>query len=885
MPLAPGSRIGPYEVTGALGAGGMGEVYRARDARLNRDVAVKVLPDLLAADAERLARFTREAQTLASLNHPNIAGIYGIEERAIIMELVEGDDLSDRISRGAMPVDEALAIARQIIEALEAAHDLGIVHRDLKPANIKIRHDGTVKVLDFGLAKALNADHAGSSADAAASPTLTARATQAGVIIGTAAYMSPEQARGRAVDKRTDVWAFGCVLFEMLSGTKAFQGEDATEIIAAVVKTEPAWQALPATLPSNVRTVVMRCLAKDRKARLPDLSVVRYLLDGTIPSADPPRRSSRVWQAAAAVLALTSVAAGAGWYRATVATTPVTRFELSPPENMTFTAGVRANAAAPAISPDGRTVAFTAQDAMGKRMLWVRPIDSLTAQALPGTEGAANPFWSPDSSVIGYGISGRLMKVAPNGGPVTTLCVISPGITSRGGTWSRDGVIVFNNGPAPLYRVSSSGGDPVAIGELSDGETGREFPAFLPDGRHFLYHTAGSTERGGVFVGSLDSNVTRRILSANSGAIFDQTSGHLLFVRQGTLFAQRFDPKTFGLTGDAFPVAERVEFNAVPGSVAFSVSDTGVLAYGTGDASGSGYQLTWVDRTGKVTGTVGPEANYRGVDLSPDGSRIAAHRHDDEGGDIWVTDVSRNTTSRLTFDATRENAAPAWSPDGTRVAYASTRDSKNGISMKSADNTKEEERLFDTADRRGLAPSGWSADGRSVLFSMLGPRTANDLWWLPLSDPRRPIPVLESESSESAGQVSPDGKWLAYASSETGGNDIYVQPVSTTGGKWAVSNGGGGAPRWRGDSKELFFLSRSKVFAVEVATEGAAFVAGVPKPLFDYIGTGSLGHGLHFSYAVSKDGQRFLISAPAPGRSVSQSPIVVVVNWLDAIRK
>ena len=415
--LEPGVRFGSYTIVAAIGAGGMGEVYRARDTTLNRDVAIKVLPELFATDVERLARFTREAQTLAALNHPNIATIYGIEERGIVMELVEGDDLSHRIAQGAMSVDAALAVARQIIDALEAAHDLGIVHRDLKPANVKVRDDGTVKVLDFGLAR--TQDTGPGSQDTANSPTLTARATQMGMIIGTAAYMSPEQARGRAVDKRTDVWAFGCVLYEMLTGAKTFNGEDVTEIIAAVVKSEPDWSALPATVPAHVRTVVTRCLVKDRKARIPDLSVVRYMLDGTIPAAGPPAHSpvppltaTRVWQAATGLCVLAALAAGAAWYRAAAVTAPVAKFVIAAPENLVFTAGSRPGATVPAISPDGRTVAFTAQDASGKRLLWVRPVDSLTAQPLAGTEGASYPFWSPDSRAIGYAITGKLMRVA-----------------------------------------------------------------------------------------------------------------------------------------------------------------------------------------------------------------------------------------------------------------------------------------------------------------------------------------------------------------------------------------------------------------------------------------------------------------------------------------
>ena len=887
MPLPAGTRIGSYEITGALGAGGMGEVYRARDSRLNRDVAIKVLPEPLAGDADRLTRFTREAQTLAALNHPNIATIYGIEDRAIVMELVDGDDLSGRISQGPLSVPDAIAIARQLIDGLEAAHGIGIVHRDLKPANIKVRDDGTVKVLDFGLAKALvDADGA---PDTANSPTLTARATAMGVIIGTAAYMSPEQARGKAIDKRTDVWAFGCVLYEMLTGTKAFGGDDTTEIISNVVKSEPDWNALPAAVPAHLRSILMRCLVKDRKARIPDLSVVRYLLDDAAPSVGAPRRSARGWQAAAALFAATTIAAGVVGYRARSIEPAVASLIVTAPDGMSFTAGFRTSTVAPAISPDGRTVAFTAQDATGKRLLWVRPIDSLAAQPLAGTEGAAYPFWSPDSRFIGYSGFEKLFKVPVGGGIPITLATLDRGITGRGGAWSRDDVIIFNNGPRPLHRVAATGGAVTTIGELVDGESGRAFPSFLPDGRHFLYHANGVTERGGLYVGSLDSGDTTRIVSSNTGAIFDEASGHLLFVRQGTLVAQRFDPTTMALTGEPFPVAERVEFDVVPGLVAFSVSSTGVLAYGMAGAAGAAYQLTWVDRTGKVLGTVGPEAQYRGVDGTQDGSRIASHRHEVDGGDLWVTDVARNTTTRLTFDATQENSSPAWSPDGTRIAFASARDGKTGIYLKSADNTGGERQLFETTTGRAIVPYGWTPDGVSLLFGMLPPNESNDLFMLPVNGERKPVALLQSAFSESQGQISPDGKWLAYASNESGLNEVYVQPLSPDGSKWAISNGGGSHPRWRSDGRELFFIGNGRMRAVEISTKGTALVAGDARTLFDYyVSTINLGHNIHFPYVPSRDGQRLLISAPtsvATGAAAQQPPIVVVINWLDAIRK
>ena len=480
------------------------------------------------------------------------------------------------------------------------------------------------------------------------------------------------------------------------------------------------------------------------------------------------------------------------------------------------------------------------------------------------------------------------MKIAATGGPSTQLCTLNTGIISRGGAWSRDGIIIFNNGPAPLYRVPQSGGDATVMGQLGDGETGREFPAFLPDGRHFLYHAAGSEEKSGVFVASLDTGETRRVIPSRTGAIYDKSSGHLLFVRQGTTARAGLRPETFALTGDPFPVAERVESSTVPGLVAFSLSDTGVLAYGIGEAAGAGFQLTWVDRAGKVIGTVGPEAQYRGVTLSPDGSQVAAHRHDGEGGDIWVSDLSQNRTTRLTFEAMQENSAPVWSPVGDRIAFSSTRDGKPGISIKSADNTGVDERVFETSTARWVAPFGWSPDGRSVLFSMPGLKTSSDLWMVPVSGERKAVPLLQSAASEGWGQISPDGKWLAYTSTETGPSEVYVQPASLTGGKWAASIGGGNAPRWRGDSQELDHVANGKMWAVGVTTKGTAFVPGTPKPLFDYAGsTANLGHGPHYSYAVTKDGKRFLVSGFSRGATggAAESPIVVVLNWVDGIKK
>lgn len=889
MSLPPGTRLGPYEIVNLLGEGGMGQVYRARDSRLNRDVAIKVLPDLFAADTERLARFTREAQTLAALNHPNIATIYGIEDRSIVMELVDGDDLSVRIAQGAMPVDEAVAIVRQIIDALEAAHEIGIVHRDLKPANIKLRHDGTVKVLDFGLAKAMDSTADGSQI--ANSPTLTARATQMGMILGTASYMSPEQARGRAVDKRTDVWAFGCVLFEMLTGGKTFQGEDVTEIISAVVKTDPDWTALPSSTPPHIRTILTRCLVKDRKARIPDLSVVRYMLDGTMSDAVPaaaitpaPRTRAWVWPAVAALLAVTTATAAWAWYGAGTVAQPVTRFVVSPPQGTMFTAGNLVGATVPVISPDGRWIAFTARDSLnaGSRQLYVRPIDAIEAQPLPGTEGASFPFWSPDSRHLGFSASSSMMRVAVTGGPVLTLCALSPGITARGGSWSPDGVIIFNNGPAPIHRVPAAGGTATPIGTIERG--GQQFPFFLPNGRQFLFHANPSEGDTGVFVGSLDSEERTHILQSDTGAIFDASTGHLLFVRQGTLLAQMFDPDTFALTGDAFPAAERVEAGAVPGVIAFSVSAAGTLVYGIGQASDDGLQPTWVDRKGVVIGTAGPRSDYRGIALSPDQNQMAAHRHVDSGGDIWVTGLKRNDTARLTLDPAQENQSPVWSPSSDRIAFGSIRNGKAGLYVQPAQTTGAEQLVYEVDDAGPIVAFSWTPDASAIVFGVPQKDTRRDILMVSLDGRRVVTPLLQSAAVESHGQLSPDGRWLAYMSNETGTQQVYVQAAKAGARKWPISIGIANAPRWRADGRELYYIGEGKMWAVDITVKGDTLVASSPQALFNHGGIPAHG-GPYFSYAVAADGDRFLLTAGLAIVQSEVSPIVVVTNWLAGIRQ
>ena len=907
MSLEPGTRLGPYEVVAPLGAGGMGEVYRAHDTRLKRDVAIKVLPASFTQDADRVTRFQREAELLATLNHPNIAGIYGLEESpstgsgqaatiAIVLELVEGDTLADRIARGPLAIDEAVGIARQLIDALEAAHEKGVIHRDLKPANVKVTPDGKVKVLDFGLAKMLEgADVARgfSPATQSMSPTLSVHATHAGVILGTAAYMSPEQARGKRVDRRTDIWAFGCLLFEMLAGKSAFAGEEISDTLAFVITKEPDWSALPAATPAPILKLLRRCLEKDRNRRLADIADARFELDEALTTPAPAvavvpvasKRRSTMLAIAAAVLGLATIALAAVVVSLlrSAETPAVVRFAIPPPDKTAFDfAYIGINGGT--VSPDGRRLLFTARDAAGKVQLWVRPIDSLVAQPLAGTENTTGAYWSPDSRFIGFVADGKLKKTDLSGAPPVTLCNAP---APRGGTWGRDGIIVFApNNIGPLFRVSAAGGEPAPVTRLQTGQRSHRLPSFLPDGRHFVFFAA-ATGTPGIFLGSLDSEETKRLQAADSNAIY-APPGYLLFVRQGTLLAQAFDARKLELAGEPFPIAERVASDPANGVAAFSVSDNGVLTYRQGTAIGEGMQLAWFDRQGKQIESIGEPDPYRGVDVSPDGLRVAAHRHEGLGGDIWLLERTRGTTSRFTFDASQDNSSPVWSPDGSQIAFGSLRGGSWGLYQKASNRAANEERLFQTD--KVVMPMGWSPDGRSIVYVVLDPKTGNDLWVLPLSGDRKPVPFAQSPFTESFGQISPDGRWMAYESTETGRGEVYVRSFPSGPAKWQISTSGGNWPRWRHDGKELFYMSldaRRTLLAVDVKTNGPTFDASVPKALFDTRFVNVNHVGAYHPYAVSPDGQRFLISrrAGAEGDEAPPSPITVVLNWTAALRK
>ncbi len=893
MALTPGTRLGVYQITAPLGEGGMGQVWRARDTRLNRDVALKCLPDSFANDPDRLARFTREAQTLAALNHPHIAAIYGLEESApstgsgqvgvtaLVMELVEGEDLSQRIARGAMPVDEALPIARQIAEALEAAHEQGIIHRDLKPANIKVRADGTVKVLDFGLAKALDAN--ASSAPADNSPTITSPAmTQAGMILGTAAYMAPEQARGKTVDRRADIWAFGAVLFEMLSGTRAFRGEDVTDTIVSVISKEPDWSAVPAATPARLRQLLTRCLKKDAKTRLQAIGDARVQLDELLsgaledmtssqqtPTQTAPTRGRVPWMvAAAAVAGMAALASPTLRHlrEAPPATPPEMRLEITTPATDTpldF-----------ALSPDGRHIVYVASGD-GPSRLWLRPLDQTEARPLPGTEGGEAPFWAPDSRSIGFFAAGKLQRLDVTGGAPQVLA--SAGGNGFHGSWSTDGAILFQlqGSVGGLARVAATGGEPVMVTSLErPRQASHRVPHFLPDGRQFLFYVSGTPEVAGIYLGSLDGGTPTRLTASDSGGAF-LPPDRVVFVQAGALVARKLDLAGRVLTGDPVPLAERVGVDSLANG-GFAVSAAGAVAYRVG--GGGSRQLTWVDRTGKSVGVAGePDQNApRFPELSPDGRHVVMDRTVQGNIDIWVRDLLRGGLTRLSFDAMAD-VMPAWSPDGRRIAFTSYRTGINALYLKPSDGSGAEERLLDSPNTR--VPQDWSRDGRWLLYYETHPTTGRDLWAVDMTSPDHTLRLVANTIAEEVlAQVSPDGRWVAYQTNESGRFEVVVQSFPDVGGKWQVSTAGGVSPRWRADGKELYFLAPDATMtAVPVTAAGTSFAAGTPVTLFParIVDGGTLARSRP-QYAVARDG-RFLINQPVA--DATAEPITLILNW------
>jgi serine/threonine protein kinase len=874
MSLTIGTNLGSLEITALIGRGGMGEVYRARDLKLKREVAIKILPEEFSRDPDRVSRFQREAEVLASLNHPNIASIYDLLEakgtRYIVLELIDGETLADRIQRGPISVEEALDIAKHLCEALEAAHEKGVIHRDLKPANVKLTPDGKVKVLDFGLAKAFETEAAGMNLSN--SPTLVSGSAP-GVILGTAAYMSPEQAKGKMVDRRADIWAFGVVLYEMLTGRMLFSGETVSETIAAVMMKDPDWTALPRNIPTRVRDLLRRCLVKEPRNRVQAIGDARIAIeevqsgaavDGHVSQA-PARHRSKVLVGIGAVLLLTTIISlGALYFNRT--TPPEIRVEVNTPAT--------ADPTSFAISPDGRWLVFSASNE-GNSKLWLRPLDSLAAHPLAGTDGATYPFWSSDSASVGFFADSKLKRIDIVGGVPQVLANATTGV---GGAWSRDGTILFApSGVGPLFKVrATGGGQAVAFTRREAGQLTHRFPQFLPDGGHFIYFVGGGPAPG-VYASSLDGGSSKRLTNADAAGVVSP-SGFLLFRRQATLFAQAFDFKRQELSGNPFPVAEQAAFDAF-NSAGYSASSS-IVAYRTGSA-GAIRQLTWMDRSGKSLGAIGApdSAGLRDVELSPDGKHVASSRTVNNGNlDVWLIDAARGVPTRFTFDAAPDRA-PVWAPDGSRLVFDSSRKGIFNLYWKSSSGAGADELLLESDQHK--AANDWSSDGRFLLFRSNGPQTGYDLWVLPLSGDKKPFAFLKTPFEERDGQFSPDGKWIAYASNELGRFEIYVQPFPGPGGKFQISSSGGAQPRWNKNGKEIFFVSLdSKLMAVPVklSPDGQSLEHGTPAALFPVrIPGGPVPGALKQQYAVSSDGQRFLVNLVLDEDAAS--PITLILNW------
>ncbi|MBI3049747.1 MAG: serine/threonine-protein kinase [Acidobacteria bacterium] len=918
MSLNPGTRLGVYEVVAAIGQGGMGEVYRARDTKLDRDVAIKILPEAFAHDPERVARFQREAKTLAALNHPNIGGIYGLEEytsvvsgfsrtgAALVLELVEGPTLADRIARGPIPLNEALAIARQIAEALEAAHEHGIIHRDLKPANIKVREDGTAKVLDFGLAKALGPAEAGHQVpqgggdrgvrlqpDLTASPTLSMRTTQAGVVLGTAAYMSPEQAKGKLADKRSDVWAFGCVVYEMLTGRRAFEGDDVTDVLVSVLGKEPDWRALPDNTPPAIRRLVRRCLEKDRKERLPDIGVARLEIKeaATIPRTEAvaplPVRRVRVWQRPAAAASIgVSIAAATGlavWGLIRPAPAALVRLTVTPP------AGQVVGTAADSdhdltISADGTRVLYIGSGGTGSaQQLYVRALDQLEAQPLQGLGTPRAPFLSPEDNWIGFFDGSELKKVTVNGGPAVTIRDL--GAIPRGASWSADDTIVFATDASGtgLFRISAAGGEPEVLTrpDARNGELDHVWPEVLPGGEAVLFTivpTAGGIENAQIAVLDLRTREQKVLVAGGSHSHYVPT-GHIVYGVAGTLRAVAFDVDALEVRSDPVSVVQRVVTTS-RGAANFGVAQNGTLVYMAGEMQRTAHTLVWVDRQEREELIKAPPRAYRYPRLSPDGTKVAVSIRDQEN-DIWIWDLTRETLTRLTFDPGWDRM-PVWTPDGRRVAFSSQRAGGDNLFWQAADGTGPVERLTESPNAQ--FPTSFLPDGTRLVFREGMANGASDIGVLTLEGERRTTPLMQTASAEWNPDISPNGRWIGYQSNDSGRDEIYVRPFpNVDAGRWQVSTGGGTRPLWARNGRELFYLvGQGRVMAVPIQP-GPTFVFGNPQVIVD---GPYLAPEPGRTYDVSPDGKRFLmIKESGVDQGSAPREIVVVLNWTEELKR
>ena len=885
MALTQGTKLGPYEIQSPLGAGGMGEVYRARDTRLERIVAVKILPSHLSEDPEAKQRFDREARTISSLNHPNICTLHDVGHQDgvdyLVMECLEGQTLADRLRKGPLPIEQVLRYAIDICEGLEKAHRCGVIHRDLKPGNIMLTKVGA-KLMDFGLAKAsvANAAAASNLTMTTSTPPGSHPLTAQGTVVGTFQYMSPEQVEGKPADPRSDIFALGAVLYEMTTGQRAFEGKTAASAMAAVLEREPApITSLQPMTPPAFERLVKACLAKDPddrwqtahdvKLQLKQISEGGSQITSSAAVVAPRKRTSKPSWIVAAVWAVVAGLALFFLYQAKQQQLPVLRVEINPPDKMQF--NLSGDHGGPAvISPDGRYIVFSAYGSSGAQ-LYLRALDSTSPQALPGTVGAMFPFWSPDSRSIAFFTDDKLKRMEVSGGTPVTICGSTLG---RGGSWNQDGTIVaalsYNTG---LSRVPASGGTPTPVTAI-DGVhySSHRWPLFLPDGKHFLYiavkHNAPTSPETAVFLASLDGKEDRLLFHTLSNAIY--ASGRLLFQRENSLVTQTFDLSNGKLSGEPQTLSENVQFDAGLWRMNLSASTDGMLLYASGTASGTEI-LTWYDRSGKRLGTVGEQGEFYDLDLSPDDKKIVATELNTATATIWVHDLVTNLKTRLTFSG-GAHLTPLWSPDGKQIAFTSNQQA--AISVKTLGSSAPERTLLSSPTPIYQAISDWSHDGRYLMYEQ-GTGMNTDLWVLPLSGDAKPFPYT---SGSSRGAFSPDGHWVAYVAQEGGRPEVFVAPFPWTGAKWQVSNGGGTGPRWRDDGKELFYFDLNGVTAVAVDGAGSTFQVGSSKLLFRLPLRGIIGR----EYAPTRDGQRFIAVTPSEGSSQS---LTLVQNWPAELKK
>jgi serine/threonine-protein kinase len=891
--LNAGTKIGAYEIAAQIGAGGMGEVYRARDTQLGRDVAIKVLPANFVNDPERLSRFQREARMLAALNHPNIATIYGLEQTSgvacLVMELVPGETLAERVKAGPVPVEDALKIAAQIAEALEAAHEKSIIHRDLKPANVKVTPEGKVKVLDFGLAKAFEGDSA--SEDMSNSPTLSRAATIQGVILGTAGYMSPEQARGKATDKRTDIWAFGCVLYELLTGKQAFTGEDITEILASVVKSEPDWAALPSNISPSIRVLLRRCLRKDRRQRAPDAAILRIEIEDVLAAKDsgttfgvPVASSKLLWAigAVATAFAIIAVVALWGWWRATrpveQALRPLVRLDVDLGPDVSL--GSQGGAGA-ILSPDGTRLVYVSQG-----RLFTRQLGQPNANEIAGTQGAFAPFFSPDGQWVAFFAGGKLEKISVDGGAAIPLCDTGGG-TNRSGSWGDDGNIILTlTANGGLSRISPVGGTPAPVTELTQGENSHRWPQVLPGSKSVLF-TAMQVSIGadGANIESMTLADHRRKTLVRGGTFGRYLpSGHLVYVSRGTLFAVPFDLEKLELRGTPTPVLDQVSYS-IFGSAQFDFSQGGTVVYRSGGGNGL-VTVQWLDDSGKNQPLLTKAGAYGRPRVSPDGQRLAIEVTEGSGADVWAYDSQRDNMTRLTFGSEVSVMNPVWSPDGRFIVFSG----KGGIFWTRSDGAGKPQQLLQTKTQQ--VPFSFTPDGKRLAFNELK-ANGYDLWTVPVESesamPSAGKPEMFSGTAfdDREPMFSPDGRWIAYASSESGTYQVYVRAFPDKGGKWQVSNSGGSYPVWSRNRHELFFRNpENRIMVAAYEAKGDSFTADKPrlwseKQLADFgiVGTGT--------YDLAPDGKRIVALMPsdAVADQKAQSHVIFLENFFDEVRR